>query len=174
MPEPAAAGYLVDVTKVSGPDGPRYKRAPYPSPTPSAYGPAGAIISTVGDLKVWARALARGELLDRPVQRQRIPRQSNPVIGVFTPLAGVDVPVTRGLPVRYGLGIADAGGFLGHNGAVDGYLAELWHEPSTGATIVVLLNASMIAEGTTVDVADDMFVSAAEIAVPRAVQTTNA
>jgi D-alanyl-D-alanine carboxypeptidase len=180
IPEPAATGYLVQLEQLTGPNGPRYQREKLPPPSPSTLGPAGAIISTVGDLQTWAKALATGKLLDKATQRERLAAITrSPVIGTFTPLAGVDLPVTRGLPVRYGLGIADAGSFLGHNGAANGFLAEMWYQPSTGATIVVLINASVVsgadlASAQLVDVPDFMFSSIAQIVVPKSVKTTNA
>jgi hypothetical protein len=105
------------------------------------------------------------------VQRERL--QFGPVISDFAVLAGVGVPVNRALPVRYGLGIADAGNFLGHNGAVNGFSADMWFEPHTGTTIVVLTNASVIASGQLADIADLMFASAAQAVVPKQTLSTD-
>ena len=49
-------------------------------------------------------------------------------------------------PFRYGLGIIDFGGFIGHSGVIFGYTSWMGHRPQTGATIIVLTNL-YLAEG---------------------------
>ncbi len=55
----------------------------------------------------------------------------------IAPLAGLP-----GTPIvaRYGLGIADFGGYLGHNGAVPGYQTIAVYGPRTRTTVVMLAN----------------------------------
>jgi Beta-lactamase. len=47
-----------------------------------------------------------------------------------------------GIQVRYGLGIGDFNGFLGHTGAIAGYGSAMFYLPSRDATIIVLGNLS--------------------------------
>ena len=116
MPAPFARGYfqpetsspaLRDVT-LSNPDG---------------AGGAGAMISTLSDLKTWAKALATGTLLTPGTQRERLQT---------VPLA----PPGK-ITLRYGLGILDLNGFLGHNGAILGYGTAAFYLPGAHATFVV-------------------------------------
>ena len=62
-------------------------------------------------------------------------------VGEFPPLPGFP-----GKPIlgRYGLGIADFGGYLGHNGAVPGFQSIAGYEPETRTTVVMLLNAWIV------------------------------
>ncbi|MER5862945.1 serine hydrolase domain-containing protein [Kitasatospora sp. NPDC002040] len=86
---------------------------------------AGAAVSTVDDLRRWAPALATGALLSPELQRERL---------TFVPTS--DQP---GAP-RYGLGIAEILGFLGHDGQIPGYNSFALYDPARCATIVVLVN----------------------------------
>jgi len=71
-------------------------------------------------MQVWAKALAIGNLLKPETQKQRIR---------WSP------------PAHYGLGITDSvGKFLGHNGAIPGFLTLIGYEPQTRTTIVVFAN----------------------------------
>jgi D-alanyl-D-alanine carboxypeptidase len=87
---------------------------------------AGAMISTLGDLRIWAKALATGTLL----------RPSTQALRLHTVLLSSG----GGIQVRYGLGIGDLNGFLGHNGAIIGYGSDMFYLPSRNATIIVLGN----------------------------------
>jgi D-alanyl-D-alanine carboxypeptidase len=100
--------------------------------------------STIGDLQVWARALATGTLLTPGVQAERL--QFGPTVGPESPqglsfppgLPGFPGPT---LPVEYGLGMFAAGGYLGHNGSVPSHEAMMLFDPNTGTLIVELQNA---------------------------------
>jgi len=84
---------------------------------------AGAAISTIHDLAIWARALGTGQLLSRNTfaqQRQFIP-----------------VP---GSTARYGLGMFDFDGYYGHNGSLPGYTTFVAYQPHLHRTIVVITN----------------------------------
>ncbi len=94
---------------------------------PSLVWAAGAMISNLDDLKIWARALADGELLDKKTQKER--------------LTWVDFPEGEGL-AKYGLGIFYMGGFIGHDGRTPGYNCDMFYFPSKEATIIVMLNLS--------------------------------
>jgi D-alanyl-D-alanine carboxypeptidase len=87
---------------------------------------AGAMISTLDDLRVWARALATGRpLLKRRTQRARLPK-----------VTIEKEPIT----VKYGLGMFSINDFLGHNGAIFGYSTTMLYLPKTGATIITFMN----------------------------------
>lgn len=139
MPEPYAHGYtapeigdpLRDVTR-SNPDVPWT---------------AGAIISTLADLRTWAEALAGGTLLSPELQAERLDFQT------FTA-----EPIYAG----YGLGILSLNGLLGHNGGILGYSSWMLHEPESGATIVTVTNRASTLGGT----ADPIFFGIAQLLFP--------
>jgi D-alanyl-D-alanine carboxypeptidase len=89
---------------------------------------AGAMVSTLGDLRTWCTALVTGTLLSKATQAERLRI----------------VPFSNPGPVKigYGLGIFRIDRFLGHNGAIAGYSSAMFSLPSTGATMVVLANNS--------------------------------
>jgi D-alanyl-D-alanine carboxypeptidase len=84
---------------------------------------AGAMVSTLGDLRRWARALATGKLLSRPTQKQRLR-----FIATGTRNYG------------YGLGLMKIAGWIGHSGLLPGYQSLTTYLPSEQATIVALVN----------------------------------
>jgi D-alanyl-D-alanine carboxypeptidase len=92
---------------------------------PSIHWAAGAIISNLDDLKVWAKALAGGELISNAMHKEQ--------------LTWVDIPGTEGI-TKYGLGIFNIGGLIGHNGQTPGYQSSVFYLPKKEATIIVLLN----------------------------------
>ncbi|MFJ7181591.1 serine hydrolase domain-containing protein [Streptomyces massasporeus] len=67
---------------------------------------AGAAVSTVDDLRRWAKALATGTLLSPAVQRERL---------TFVPTS--DLPRAP----TYGLAVANILGYIGHDGEIPGY-----------------------------------------------------
>jgi D-alanyl-D-alanine carboxypeptidase len=99
---------------------------------------AGGMISCLRDLKTWARALARGELLTPATQAQRLIRVApSPIPGPF-----------QGPYLRYGLGIEQLGNFaldeqnvfLGHEGDIICYNCSINYLPSQDTTFIVLIN----------------------------------
>ncbi|KOV65119.1 beta-lactamase [Streptomyces sp. AS58] len=98
---------------------------------------AGAMISTLEDLRVWAPTVATGVLPDGEIlispatQQQRLDTRASSIPG-----AG------------YGLGIFDVGGWLGHNGSLPGYESLTVYLPSARATMVVLLNTDVDHDGS--------------------------
>jgi D-alanyl-D-alanine carboxypeptidase len=84
---------------------------------------AGAMVSTLGDLHRWARAVATGTLLSRATQRQRLR---------FLPTGSTDF--------GYGLGLMKLSGWIGHSGLLPGYESLTVYLPSQRATLVVLIN----------------------------------
>jgi D-alanyl-D-alanine carboxypeptidase len=93
---------------------------------------AGAMISTLHDLHLWAPTVATGQLPDgrrmisAATQRQRLVTPATPVPG-----AG------------YGLGIFDVQGWIGHNGSLPGYESLTVYLPATRTSLVVLLNTDI-------------------------------
>lgn len=83
---------------------------------------AGSMVSTLGDLKLWARDLVRGATLDQRAQRERLK------------FVAVDPAAHYG----YGLGIMQLGSFCGHNGLIFGYDSTMLYSSKLGATIVIL------------------------------------
>jgi D-alanyl-D-alanine carboxypeptidase len=133
LPTPATAGYIP--SPIQAPTS--YK--PGPVPSPSLFFGAGNIVSTLHDLRIWARALGTGALLKPRTQRERL--RLFPSGFALFPLSGFSL--TTDLIGGYGLGIATAGGMRGHNGvlSVPGYTADLWYVPHVGGTVIVLLNS---------------------------------
>ncbi|MHA5052584.1 serine hydrolase domain-containing protein [Streptomyces sp. SD15] len=98
---------------------------------------AGATISDLQDLRVWARTVATGilpngdTLISPATQKQRL----------ITP------PTT--IPgAGYGLGIFNVQGWIGHNGSLPGYESLTIYLPSAQATLVVLLNTDINHDNT--------------------------
>jgi D-alanyl-D-alanine carboxypeptidase len=112
----------------------------------SIYGPAGAMVSTLDDMRVWAGALATGSLLKSATQSERLQ----------------GAPLEEGPPYdRYALGIGETGGWWGHNGEGFGFTAAMFHNNVTGATVVVFMSeAEAVPKGHP---ADQMFRRFAEI-----------
>ncbi|WP_194290723.1 serine hydrolase domain-containing protein [Nocardia aurantia] len=112
MPVPSSAGYAYDgdvLTEVTA------------RTTPSTFGAAGSMVSTIGDLAIYARALGRGALLKPETFRLRTQ---------FTPMSGGE----------YGLGLMREGSWIGHGGAVLGYLTAVRYLPDRDVAIAVAIN----------------------------------
>jgi D-alanyl-D-alanine carboxypeptidase len=123
MPRPFARGYL-DQANLAPRD--------VTLSNPAYPGGAGAMISTLGDLKVWAKALATGSLLSPATHRAQL----------MTHLLSESPTLTT----SYGFGITDTNGFLGHDGAILGYGSTMFYLPKARATIVVLGNNNDLAQ----------------------------
>lgn len=101
---------------------------------PSWEGTAGDAISTLRDLKIWIKALVKGTLISPDLQKERL---------TFVP------PETDGpRDVGYGLGIANFGGFIGHNGALPGFQSFAAYSPVQDTTVIVLTNLEPLVTGT--------------------------
>lgn len=93
----------------------------------SIYGTAGSMVSTLEDALVWAEVLGSGALLDPATQRER--QQG--------------APLDAGPPYDiYALGVGETNGWWGHNGEGLGFTAAVFHQPESGASIVVFMNES--------------------------------
>jgi D-alanyl-D-alanine carboxypeptidase len=130
IPDPHAQGYMYG-TDFTG-TGPTLNVTDWNSSWAWA---AGGAISTLHDLKIWAKALATGQLLSAATQKERLSF-------VNTGLSWLEKPW------GYGLGVADYSGFLGHSGVIFGYTSWMAYQPQTGATIIVLTNLYLTANHT--------------------------
>ncbi len=128
----------------------------------SNLGAAGAMVSTVGDMAVWAQALSNGELLSATLAAKRL--QSSWFVGNVAPLP--TQTGTPSLPVRYGLGLYSLGPLIGHNGGVKGYVDEVFYSPSRHATIVVFVNGNDPYNNSG-EQADALTVSIADVVLPK-------
>jgi D-alanyl-D-alanine carboxypeptidase len=86
---------------------------------------AGAMISTLDDLHIWAKSVATGSLLTRATQHQR---------EKFIPAPDLE-------PARYGFALFNVGGWIGHNGSLPGYQSLTLYLPAQKTTMVILLNS---------------------------------
>lgn len=121
IPEPYAHGYSEQTL-----DG---KQADVTFLNPSWAWGVGNLISTLADLKIYAKALATGEkLISQEMQKQR--------------LTWVTLPPNTAIK-RYGLGIGDGFGWLGHTGGLPGYNVTMYYLPSKDATMVVMVNSDI-------------------------------
>lgn len=116
LPSPFARGYFVDPTTGSSLD--------VTATDPSMAAGAGAIVSTLGDVRVWTEALGRGDLLTPQSQADRL---------IMNPAGdGYDT---------YGFGIARIGDWIGHDGVFPGYQTVALHDPLLDQTMVILANS---------------------------------
>ena len=86
---------------------------------------AGALVSTLEDLRIWAEALAGGELLSEETYREQ--------------LEMVDEPGSK-TGEKMGLGIVSRGSYLGFSGAIPGYRTEMFRDPDEEITVINLFN----------------------------------
>jgi D-alanyl-D-alanine carboxypeptidase len=98
----------------------------------SVFGPAGAMISTTGDLAGWGEALATGELVDEATQTERLEG------GVLEEGPEYDL---------YAAGVGELDGWWGHTGEGFGYTALVMHDVDTDTTVVIAMNASQLPDG---------------------------
>lgn len=120
FPEPHAQGYTVQ-------DAANTEQAATDW-NPSWGWSAGAMISTVDDLRIWAPAMATGKLLKPQTQAER--------------LQTVAIP-EHPAQVGYGLGLFNIYGWIGHNGSLPGYESVTIYLPEKDTTVVVLLNTDI-------------------------------
>ncbi len=110
-------------------DGPNsaFSNAPFISMTiPSS---AGALVSTVHDLRVWMRALSTGKVIDSASYQQMI-----------TPAAPAGLATSN--PYGFGMNIWRVRGeqMIGHTGQINGFASVLAYLPAQDITIVALSN----------------------------------
>ena len=88
---------------------------------------AGGMVSSLEDLKVWARALATGELLSEKMHQEQMPANLKEAPGS---------PVKSG----YGMGVSQQDVWIGHSGAIAGFMVNMGYYPEKDATIVTFFN----------------------------------
>jgi D-alanyl-D-alanine carboxypeptidase len=110
----------------------------YTMSSPSVPWAGGAMISDLEDLRAWVKSLATGELLSEKTHEQQ--------------MEWVAIPGLENVDGKYGLGIMSLAGFLGHNGAIQGYNSIMLYLPGADAAIVVLGNKSTNFSQETVDI----------------------
>ena len=88
---------------------------------------SGGMFSTISDLFIWAKAVSTGELLSDSLHLQQLP---------------VLKPPTQNYPYwsGYGMGISQMDVWLGHNGAVCGYICNMSYYPKKDVTIITFFN----------------------------------
>lgn len=96
--------------------------------SPSMAGTAGGVISSLPDLKAYSQALAAGALVSK----------SSFASQWKTVSLGSTAPSWEG----YGLGVEVLGPMRGQSGAIPGYLTTMMSDPTSGLTVVVMLNNS--------------------------------
>jgi D-alanyl-D-alanine carboxypeptidase len=123
FPSPHAQGYSVDAQN---------QEVVTENWDPTWAWAAGAMISTLGDMRLWAEELAAGTLLSPQTQKQRLETVNDP------PLPPQD---------GYGLGIFDLAGWIGHNGSLPGYQTVVVRLPDKQMTLVIMSNTDIPALG---------------------------
>ena len=89
---------------------------------------AGNMISTLDDMRIWARALATGVLLTPETQRERL---------------DTTVPTSPEGTAFYGLGLFNAAGWIGHSGVIFGYQTVVLYLPQMQTTLVFFINTDV-------------------------------
>ncbi len=89
---------------------------------PSGPGFAGAIVSTLDDLKIWAEAFTDGRLISKELREQ-----------------SVKFIVEDGYPQSgYGLGMMAWGSFYGHSGMIKGGCVVMFRDVNSGVSIICM------------------------------------
>ncbi|WP_330331782.1 beta-lactamase family protein [Streptomyces sp. NBC_00536] len=128
FPEPHAQGYTDQTASGKVEDSADWN--------PSWGWAAGAMISTLDDLRTWAPTVATGVLPD-----------GKPLISAATQKERLDTIKTTIPGAGYGLGIFRVQGWTGHNGSLPGYETLTIYLPEAKATLVVVLNTDINYKG---------------------------
>lgn len=113
---------------------------------PSITWAAGAMVSNIDDLRTYALALAKGDLLSKKMQEERLK---------FVKTGVADF-------LKYGLAIFSVGGFIGHNGGITGYNTFMGYHPEYDALFILSVNEF----GKNGGVVDNVFMDLAKIVYP--------
>ena len=108
----------------------------------------GAMISDLYDMKTWAKALADGDLVSEKMHKEQL-----------------DWVDTGTGAMKYGLGVANLAGFIGHHGAIFGFNSVFFYLPEDDATMVVFTNKSTNSSNE----AADIFLGLVKIVFPEKV-----
>lgn len=129
---PTAVGYNVDPETGQFDVGPNIN--------PSYLWAAGAMISNLPDLKVWAEALGTGQLITPELQEQRMQFQTITLDGVPPFYAAMDPGYGLALE-RYQL---EPNEFIGHSGKTSNFNTQMYYQPSTGSVLITLTNTDTV------------------------------
>ena len=125
LPAPHAHGYAAAV----GTDGPVCTAITDNTRlSTSMSGVAGGVVSTLADMKTWARALAAGGLLSETAASAQWD----------TVIEDVTAPTWQ----HYGLGAEQVGPLRGRTGSIPGFISATLADPDQTLTVVVMLNNS--------------------------------
>ncbi|HWV23027.1 MAG TPA: serine hydrolase domain-containing protein [Thermomicrobiales bacterium] len=94
---------------------------------------AGAMISTVTDLLTWMTAIRDGALLSPELHEARMS---------FTDAADLAPDM------KYGLGIVQVNGAIGHDGGIEGFRSSMFYVPDSETTIITLANVIPAEDGS--------------------------
>ncbi|MER6304174.1 serine hydrolase domain-containing protein [Kitasatospora sp. NPDC001539] len=122
LPDPHSHGYTNQTPDGSIQDATNWN--------PSWAWTAGAVITTLGDLESWAKTVATGAIVSPSAQAERL-----------------KMLPTGDAGVTYGFGLFNNGGWIGHNGSMPGYESVAVYLPQAQATMAMLLNTDVIAQG---------------------------
>ena len=125
---------------------------------PSASAASGAMISRLSDLRKWGEALGTGSLLKKETHQIQINSLSTII---FEPCDDDTERPKRSCPEydKYGLGLGEISGWIGHTGEYIGYTALVMFEPQSGSVVVILMNTFGVGE----HVPTKVFIDYAEI-----------
>jgi len=113
---------------------------------PSSSAGSGAMISRLQDLRKWGEALGTGSLINKELQQERIDSLA-PI--VFDPCQDNDPErPPRSCPEydKYGIGLGEISGWIGHTGEGIGYTLLVMLEPENGSVVVIIMNRSGVGE----------------------------
>jgi D-alanyl-D-alanine carboxypeptidase len=106
---------------------------------------AGAMISNLNDLLVWGEALGTGEGILSPATQARRLASFDLSIPIY---GGPDARMPQTPARAYGLGLARALDWYGHEGELPGFNTEVQHHRPEGITLVVMVNADIVSGQT--------------------------
>lgn len=92
---------------------------------PSITWAAGAMISTVPDMRRWVKSYVLGTMNSKAMQRQRLRC----------------IPTGMGKNLNFGLGIGCSSGWYGYTGGLPGYHTAAYYLPSKDITVIAFVNA---------------------------------
>lgn len=112
-----------------------------PNVDPSFLWAAGAMISNLPDLKIWAEALGTGKMITPELQAQRTQFQTITLDGVPPFYAAMDPGYGLAME-RYQLPPNE---FIGHSGKTSNFNTQMYYQPSTGSVLITLANTDTVA-----------------------------
>jgi D-alanyl-D-alanine carboxypeptidase len=118
--------------------------------SPTFAGAAGQVVSTLGDLRRWTRALGTGALLRPATHRARL----------------VPNPASAAGGRAYAFALGTDHGWLLHSGELPGFTTQIAYLPSRRTTVVVLVNAD-IPDAAGRNPAPSVFTALARVVAPR-------